>query len=391
MKNTRHYLLMGLLGLSCQAMLAQQDHVNVDWKAQKNTENLIPFSANVISPEVHDDRTVTFRLKGPNVKTVTITGSMFVGSEARKQVPLVKGADGIWSVTIGPLEPNIYLYWMQLDGVTICDPNNTFTGQANMPAFSMVEVYGDKPNFYDAKPGVPHGEVNNLYYYSSVTKGTRYMLVYTPPGYNPKKRYPVLYLLGGSGDIPETWFQHGQINFIMDNLLAEKKAEPMIIVLPNNQVVHRNNPKHTDISFPLFNEEMKQCIIPFVESRYKVIQDRHGRAICGLSMGGRHSQYVGLNNLDLFANVGLLSAAIATDLTPALKEKDINDKLDYFFVGAGTHETTVNARHEVFHRELETLKVNHEYYVGGAGAHDLTTWRHLMYEKFLPTLWKKKK
>ncbi len=390
MRNTRLLWIAGLITLIQQGLFAQQDHVNIDWRPQKNTENLVPMSANVISPEVLDDRTVIFRLKGPNVSSVTVSGSMFVGKEAGKKVPMTKDASGIWSVKIGPLKPNVYLYWMQVDGVNICDPNNTFTGQANMPAFSMLWVHGDVPNFYDAKVDVPHGDVNNVYYYSTVTKGIRYMLVYTPPGYNPKKKYPVLYLMGGSGDIPETWFQHGQINFIMDNLLAEKKAEPMIIVMPNNQVVHRMNPKHTELSFPTLNEEFKQCLIPFVESKYKVIKSPHGRAICGLSMGGRHAQYVGLNNLDLFANIGILSAAISLEMTPSVKDKDINNKLDYLFLGAGTHETNPNARHEVLHKELEALKVKHEYYVGGDGAHDLTTWRHLMYERFLPNLWKNK-
>jgi enterochelin esterase family protein len=375
--------------LTCLAgrSFAQQAHINEDWDPMRNKENLVPFSANVISPEVMDDRTVIFRLRGPEVKSVTLSGSMFVGPGAPRSVPFVKGDDGIWTCKIGPLDPEVYLYWLTVDGVKMCDPNNTYTGQANMPPFSMLWVHGDGPNFYDAK-NVPHGAVTWQYYHSEVTNGERKILVYTPPGYDPKKKYPVLYLVGGSGDLAETWFMHGQLNFIMDNLIAEGKAKPMIVAMPNNQLVNRSHPKHTELTFNLVNEEFKKCIIPFVEKNYSVIKDRHARAISGLSMGGRHAQFVGLNNLDLFGSIGILSAAIPIDQTPVLKEPNVNSKIDYLFVGAGTHETNPNARHEVFHNELTKLNVKHEYYVGGKGAHDLTTWRHLLYYRFLPNLWK---
>lgn len=368
-------------------IIAQQAHINEDWDPMRNTENLVPLSANVISPEVLDDRTVIFRIKGPELKSVTVGGSMFVGEDARKQVPFVKGEDGIWTAKIGPLDPEIYLYWFNVDGVGMADPNNTYTGHANMPAFSMLWVHGDEPNFYDAK-NVPHGTIHWQYYHSEVTKGERKILVYTPPGYDVSKKYPVLYLMGGSGDLAETWYMHGQINFIMDNLIAEGKAKPMIIAMPNNQLIHRMHPDHTEKSFKLVNEEFKKSIIPFVEKNYSVINDRSARAISGLSMGGRHAQYVGLHNLDLFSSIGILSAAIPVDETPALKDADINSKLDYLFVGAGTHETRPGARHEVFHQDLKKLNVKHDYYIGSKGAHDLTTWRHLVYYQFLPNLWK---
>ena len=191
------------------SLLAQQAHINEDWDPMRNTENLVPLSANVISPEVLDDRSVIFRIKGPDLKSVTVGGSMFVGDDARKQVPLVKGDDGVWTAKIGPLDPEVYLYWFNVDGVSMADPNNTYTGHANMPAFSMLWVHGDEPNFYDAK-NVPHGTIHWQYYHSEVTNGIRKILVYTPPGYDPSKQYPVLYLMGGSGDLAETWYMHGQ-------------------------------------------------------------------------------------------------------------------------------------------------------------------------------------
>src|SRR5699024_2444865 len=145
--------------------------------------------------------------------------------------------------------------------------------------------------WYNAKD-VPHGNITTHFYHSEVTDGQRYMLVYTPPGYDPSKEYPVLYLMGGSGDLPETWTMHGKVNFIMDNLLAEGKATPTIIAIPNNHVIHRMHPEHRERTFPILEEEFKKHIIPLVEENYSVIRDRHARAISGLSMGGRHAQYI---------------------------------------------------------------------------------------------------
>jgi len=369
------------------ALYAQQSHVNIQYDPQRNTENITPFSAQVISPEVFDDHTVTFRVKAPDAHDVRLTGSMFVGQEARKQVPFTKGDDGIWTLTLGPLKPEIYLYYIIIDGVQNVDPNNTFTGHAAMPAFSMLFVHGDEPAWYDPKPDVPHGSITTHYYKSSVTGGLRDMMVYTPANYNPKKKYPVLYLMGGSGDLTETWVMHGRANWILDNIIAEGKAKEMIVVFPNDQMVTRNHPQHTELAFPLIEKELIQCVIPFVESHYSCIKDRHARALSGLSMGGRMSQYVGLRNLDVFGSIGLLSAAIDVSETPVLQEKDVNSKIDYLFVGGGTYETGFMARHERLHEELDKLGVKHEFYSGGGGAHDLVTWRHLLYFKFLPHLW----
>ncbi|MBR3477800.1 MAG: hypothetical protein IKH43_01705 [Bacteroidaceae bacterium] len=384
MKQLISFVALALM--SC-ALYAQQSHVNIQYDPQRNTENITPFSAQVISPEVFDDHTVTFRVKAPDAHDVRLTGSMFVGQEARKQVPFTKGDDGIWTLTIGPLKPEIYLYYIIIDGVQNVDPNNTFTGHAAMPAFSMLFVHGDEPAWYDPKPDVPHGSITTHYYKSSVTGQLRDMMVYTPANYNPKKKYPVLYLMGGSGDLTETWVMHGRANWILDNIIAEGKAKEMIVCFPNDQMVTRNHPQHTELAFPLIEKELIQCVIPFVESHYSCIKDRHARALSGLSMGGRMSQYVGLRNLDVFGSIGLLSAAIDVSETPVLQEKDVNSKIDYLFVGGGTYETGFMARHERLHEELDKLGVKHEFYSGGGGAHDLVTWRHLLYFKFLPHLW----
>lgn len=384
----RFFVSLALICAGCGMLMAQQSHVNVQFDPQKNTENITPFSSQVISPEVNDDHTVVFRVKAPNAKEVKLTGSMFVGSEARKQVPFTKGDDGIWTLKLGPLRPEIYFYYVIIDGVQNVDPNNTFTGHAAMPAFSMLFVHGDEPAWYDPKPDVPHGSITTHFYMSSVTNGLRDMMVYTPANYNPKKKYPVLYLMGGSGDLTETWVMHGRANWILDNMIHDGLAKEMIVVFPNDQMVTRNHPKHTELAFPLIERELKECVIPFVEKNYSVKADRHSRAVCGLSMGGRMSQYVGLRNLDVFGSIGLLSAAIEIDETPALRDKDINDKIDYFFVGGGTYETGFLGRHERLHEQLDKLGVKHDYFVGGGGAHDLVTWRHLLYYRFLRELFK---
>ena len=375
-----------LLFLCCTTHLfAQQSHVNIDWDPQRNKEGLRPPLARLNSPEVHDNRTVTFRLMGPYLDSVTVSGNMYRGANAGKRVPLVKGADGVWSVTVGPFEPDVYIYSMQVNGVNIIDPSNTIVGSGAQPAQGFLWIHGDAPAYYDAK-NVPHGDITQHYYHSQVTNGERILLVYTPPGYDPNKKYPVLYLMGGSGEDAESWIRNAQANFIIDNLLAEGKAVPMIIVFPNNQVVHRVHPQHTELSFPIMEREYKEVIIPYVESRYSVIKDRHARAISGLSMGGRHTQYVGIRNLDLFSNMGILSAAMEIDDTPAFRDSDINSKIDYLLVGAGTYETNPTSRHQVLHDELIELGVEHEYLIGG-NAHDFLTWRFLLHH-FLQNLWR---
>jgi enterochelin esterase family protein len=378
---------------SAASAAAQQAHVNLDWSPQKNTRNLTPFGANVISPEVRDDRTITFRLRAPNANSVALTGGpiLLALGKGNTPIPFEKGADGIWTLTVGPVKPNMYIYRLMIDGVAVPDPNNTITGVSDQPGYSTVVVHGDGPAYYDAK-NVPHGTVTRHVYHSTVLGGEREMYVYTPPNYDRSRRYPVLYLLGGSGELASNWNIEGRAGFIADNLIAEGKTVPMIIAMPNNQVVHRSDPKHTELTFPLFEKELRQHIIPVVEKAYTVRAERYGRAIAGLSMGGRHAQIVGFNALDLFASFGILSAGDpdSEKSTPAfLNDPAINTKVDYLFVGLGTHENTPTNRGVVFHGTLEKHKIAHDYYIGGDGGHDWGTWRaHLVY--MLPKLWRSK-
>jgi enterochelin esterase family protein len=388
------FCLVCLTGL--RRLQAQQANVNLDYNPQKNTENLIPFSAAQNSPDVRDDRTVTFRLMAPAAKEVLLSGVAVLTAlgGGNKAVPFKKGEDGMWTLTVGPLKPDMYQYHFMVDGVRIADPNNTVAGFTAMPPFSTLVVHGDGPAYYDAR-NIPHGLVTRHVYYSEVTKGERELYVYTPPGYDRGKTYPVLYLVGGSGDLPHNWIYEGRANFMMDNLLAEGKAVPMVIAIPNNQMIHRNHPKHVELTFDLFEAEMRKHVIPLVEAGYSVRKDPRGRALSGLSMGGRHTMFVGFRSLDLFASFGVLSAGDVNaegSIAKFLSDPDVNKKVDYLFVGQGTEEAKgqMGARCVALHEALLKHGIKHEYYVGGYTGHDWATWRHLLYYRFLPNLWRKK-
>ena len=372
----------------------QQANVNLDYNPQKDTEGLIPFSAAVNSPEVHDDQTVTFRVKAPDAKNVELNpGAINTAlGKGREAIPFTKGDDGVWSLTIGPLPVDMYSYHFRIDGVQIADPNNTQAAFTAMPPYSNLVIHGDGPSYYDAK-NVPHGNVTRHVYHSDVTNGERELYVYTPPGYDSSKEYPVLYLLGGSGELPSNWVYDGRANFIIDNLLAEGKAKPMIIAIPNNQIIHRNHPEHAQLTFDIFEKELRNHVIPVVDESYSTIKSPKGRAISGLSMGGRHSMFIGFRSLDIFANFGILSAGDTKPeetLSHFLNDPKIDEKVDYLFVGQGTKEAEgfFNARVQGLVDALKKHGIEHEYYEGGKGGHDWSTWRHLLYYRFLPNLWK---
>jgi enterochelin esterase family protein len=374
---------------------AQQSNVNLDWRPHLNTENLNPFSAPTNSPEVFNDHTVIFRLKAPEAKKVSLQGVHILAAlgRGRQPVPFEKGADGIWTLKVGPLKPDMYVYQFNVDGMVITDPSNTIAAFTAMPPYSHVVVHGDGPSYYDAKD-IPPGTVTRHIYHSNVTNGMRDLYVYTPPGYDPQKTYPTLYLLGGSGELPSNWMYDGRANLILDNLIAEGKAVPMVMVLPNNQVIHRNHPQHTELTFKLFEKELRDHIIPLVESNYNVRKDPKGRALSGLSMGGRHTIFCGFNSLDLFANFGVLSAGdndSEKSLSAFLNDPKINDKITYLFIGQGDQEAQgpLGARVEGLRKALDNHKIKYEYYVGGGMGHDWSTWRHLLYYRFLPNLWRK--
>lgn len=390
------------LPLAAVIALAQQAHVNLEFDPQANRQNLKPYGGSLISPEVHADRRVTFRVGAPKAQEVLLTGGPILlaitpdaGSAERAPIPFSKGEDGVWTLTVGPIAPNIYVYKVVIDGATVPDPNNTIAGTANQPPYSLLVVPGDRPAYYDPR-NVPHGAVTRHVYHSTVTNGERELYVYTPPGYTSKQRYPALYLLGGSGELAGNWAIEGRANFILDNLLAEGKAKPMLIVMPNNQMVHRSDPDFRAKGAELLEKELRQHIIPFIDGAYSTIRNAKGRALAGLSMGGGHTQTVGFRSLDLFASFGILSAGnreTETHSAAFLNDPEVNKKVDFLFVGQGSYEPKglgpTGAGTAALRAALEKHKVNHVYYEGGGGAHDWGTWRHLLAEKLLPGLWRR--
>jgi enterochelin esterase family protein len=266
----------------------------------------------VVSPQVNADKTVTFRYLAPSAQEVLLNGGQF-GSSA---VPMTKDEQGIWSVTVGPVKPDIYPYSFQVEGVTVMDPANVAFFPNERFKASLVDVPGDTPLVHALKD-VPHGTVT-YEYYPSVSGTTGSLVVYTPPGYdqNPAKKYPVFYLISGTTDTEETFFKVGKTNFILDNLLAEGKAKPMIIVMPYGNVAARvaeqtGKPKPADpvvrddaeavSRAKAFQTDLLTHVIPYVEKSYRAIPNRDHRAIGGFSRGGGQTLRAAFGNMDKFA------------------------------------------------------------------------------------------
>jgi enterochelin esterase-like enzyme len=253
------------------------------------------------SPDVHPDKSITFRYFSRKAQKVWLTGEFL-----STPVALKNDTSGIWSVTVPPVKPDIYPYSLWVDSVQIADPNNTYIFANERFKRSIVDVPGDQPLVHSLQ-NVPHGKISYCYYKSTTLGTTRSVLVYTPPGYSAtgKTRYPVLYLIHGGSDTEETWTKVGRANLIADNLIAQGKATPMIIVMPYGNV--RPKPMAD------FTKEVINDIIPFIETNYSVVNKSSGRAIAGFSVGGGQTLNIGLTNTDKFAYVCSYAPYTATD------------------------------------------------------------------------------
>lgn len=253
------------------------------------------------SPDVHPDHSITFRYYSRVAQRVSVSGEFL-----KAPVPLKKDTSGVWSVTIPPVTPDIYPYSFWVDSVQIADPNNTYIFANERFKRSIVEVYGDTPLPHSLQ-NVPHGKVSYRYYKSATLGTTRQLLVYTPPGFDhaAKKKYPVLYLIHGGSDTEETWTKVGRANLIADNLIAQGKAKPMIIVMPYGNV--RPKPMSD------FTIEMLNDIIPFVEANYPTLNTSSHRAVAGFSVGGGQTLNIGITNADKFAYICSYAPYTGTD------------------------------------------------------------------------------
>ncbi len=255
----------------------------------------------ISSPDVHPDHSITFRYYSRTAERVYVTGEFL-----KAPVKMNRDTSGVWSVTVPPVQPDIYPYSIWVDSVQMADPNNTYVFANERFKRSIVDIPGDKPLVHSLQ-NVPHGKISYRYYKSTTLGSTRQLLVYTPPGYDPngKTKYPVLYLIHGGSDTEETWTKVGRANFIADNLIAQAKAKPMIIVMPYGNV--RPKPMAD------FTKDVVNDIIPFVEENYSVIKESKGRAVAGFSVGGGQTLNIGLTNTDKFSYVCSYAPYTATD------------------------------------------------------------------------------
>jgi enterochelin esterase family protein len=260
----------------------------------------------VVSPEVQANRHVTFRILAPKAEAVKLAGSDIPGNQ--QAAALTKGENGVWEVTLGPIDPGAYRYNFNVDGVATIDPRNPSISESNNNVWSMVYVPGAE--FMDARE-VPHGAVASVNYYSTVLKKWRRMHVYTPPGYEMGQgKFPVFYLLHGAGDCDEAWTSVGRAGFILDNLIAAKKAKPMVIVMPAGHTSQTFGGGRGAGGQDEFVKEFLADIQPYAESHYRVYTDKPHRAIAGLSMGGSQTMNIAIPHLDKFAYVGVYSSGV---------------------------------------------------------------------------------
>ncbi|HEX4232045.1 MAG TPA: alpha/beta hydrolase-fold protein [Bryobacteraceae bacterium] len=309
----------------------------------------------VQSPEVHPDHSVIFRLRDPNAQKVTVT---IAGRP--DPVTLTKGEDGVWSVTSEPMAPDTYSYSFHADGVSMLDPSNSAIVPNLLSPSSVLVVPGPEPLPWD-RTAIPHGVIHHHFYKSGIVGDSRDYYVYTPPGYDPAahKRYPVLYLLHGYSDDARAWTAVGYANLILDGLIAQGKAKPMIIVMPlgygdpdivNKQFLAKSgspfrNADTRSKNFDRFTDALLKEVIPMVDKEYRTVNKRESRAIAGLSMGGAETLLTGLNHLDTFAWVASFSAGgeandFATEF-PKLDAATANKQLRLLWIACGTDDRLI--------------------------------------------------
>ncbi|WP_158222797.1 alpha/beta hydrolase-fold protein [Rhodopirellula sp. MGV] len=350
------------------------------------------FAQRLKSPEVNANGTITFRADFSDAQSVEVQFNRV--AEDLAKVILEKNDAGKWEGTSKPMEPGIYEYTMQVDGIKQLDIRNRWVKKW-YTLENLVEVPGQPPLVTERQPG-PHGTRHLHVYHSPVTESLRDVVVYTPPGYseNPEGSYPVLFLLHGFGDDQTAWTEIGRAHAIADNLIASGKARPMLIVMPYGHPVelpHGNRTREQGSQYNVDNNRLMQrdldeVLMPWVAKNYRVIDRLDARAIAGLSMGGGHSIRTALGTND-FAYVGAFSAAapgvdalseIAVDLDQFKKQTRL------FWIACGNEDFLLQQNHR-FIKQLEEESVDHQY-VEGEGGHNWDVWRDDYLPTFLPML-----
>jgi len=372
--------------LSCGLAIAQQA------KPVQNTPPQ-PVPA-LITPEVHSDNSVTFRFRAPNAQAVSVR---IEGTT--DPLPMQKDDQGVWTVNTAPLPPDYYGYAFDVDGQRTIDPYNPLLKPNLLSTENMVHVPGP-PSLPWELNDVPHGEIHHHFYRSVVANDDRDFYVYTPPGYDAtaKKTYPVLYLLHGYSDDASGWTAVGRANIILDNLIAQGKAKPMIVVMPlgygTMEIVHAgwgglaNRPEVRQENMTKFREALLSEVLPKVEAEYRIDKDRKARAIAGLSMGGSESLTTGLNNVGKFAWIGAFSAGglpqpFDSDFQGL--DSNVNQQLKVLWIACGTEDRLITANRNL--RDwLKQKGINHTD-IETPGMHTWMVWRRNLAE-FAPLLFR---
>jgi enterochelin esterase-like enzyme len=347
------------------------------------------------SAEVAPDHKVTFRIYAPKADEVSVAGDFGAGGK------LTKDEQGVWSITVGPLTPDFYSYTFNVDGVRTVDPKNPMIKPGISSLDNMLLVPGDEAEFESTKD-VPHGEIRTAWYRSNTLDSLRSMHVYTPPGYDSStEKYPVFYLLHGGGDDDSGWPTIGRAGFILDNLLAEKKAVPMIVVMPNGSLPRpANMPRFTPGSTPSpearaametfqsrFTNELLKEIIPFTEAHYRVRTGPENRALAGLSMGGGQTLRVITTNPDQFSQIAIWSAGLFGGNPDEFEKRNesffkaadhVNKTVKLLSINVGDKDFTLDGAKGLAGL-FEKNGIKHELHISG-GGHTWINWRHYLNE-----------
>jgi enterochelin esterase family protein len=349
----------------------------------------------VVSPEVAADRHVTFRILAPRAEAVRVSGGDIPGNN--RGAEMTKGTNGVWEVTLGPLSAGAYRYNFNVDGVPVIDPRNGDISESFNNVWSLVVVPGSE--FMDTRE-VPHGAVASVTYYSTALKRFRRMHVYTPPDYEMGKgKFPVFYLLHGAGDCDEAWSSVGRAGFILDNLIAAKKAKPMIVVMPagHTSAMRMGGPRP---AVDEFSQDFLNDIMPYVEQHYRVYTDNKHRAMAGLSMGGGQTLNIGVPNLAKFGYLGVFSSGVfgitgggpgREQQGPTFEERNqkvlddpnLKKGLKLFWFSTGKDDFLVETS-----RATVAMLKKHSFdvvYKESEGAHTWLNWRDYLIE-FAPQL-----
>ncbi len=340
-----------------------------------------PAATNVRSaryPQILPDNRVVFRMKAPDAQKLQI--------DLGKKYDLSRDTGGYWQVTTDSISEGIHYYSLLIDGVAVADPaSETFYGMGRMASGIEIPFIGGG---YYAQKDVPHGDVRIKRYYSNVTNSWRRFLIYTPPGYdNANEKYPVLYLLHGGGEDERGWANQGKTDLILDNLIAEKKAKPMLIVMMDGNIGSGGLGGFGEQTLRMFESELKQAVIPFVEKNYRVKTDAKSRALAGLSMGGLQTLYAGVKNTNMFSYLGVFSSGwFANNPTISNPQYEfmksnattINNNLKSFWISMGGKEDIAYNNCQVMMKKFDEVGVKYVYneYPGG---HTWPVWRNNLY------------